>query len=98
MLSSQGSKSKIKLAVGSNFTIAKVSHEANNLPIGPIKLRGPKVLPSSFARRWRKGSSFAWNIHAKQLRGRRRASSSSPMTPSEKKIQEVTGMIKYEYN
>ena len=42
--------SKIKLAAGSNFTIAKFSHEAINLPFGPSKLRGPTVSPSCFAR------------------------------------------------
>ena len=38
--------SKLKLANVSNFTTAKFSHEASNLPIGPVKLRGPTVLPS----------------------------------------------------
>ena len=53
--------SKSKIAVGSNFTIAKFSHEAKKLPYSPAKLHGRTFLPSSFARRWRKGSSFAWN-------------------------------------
>ena len=48
MVWSEGSMPKLKLAVGSNFTIAKFSHEASNLPYGRAKLRGRPVYHQIF--------------------------------------------------